>query len=503
MKRFAVKMLAAVMLMAVSAIGLAQDNQNEKIAAAVQMLCGENVQVLSSSACGSRGAAVVRETDGYSLYVLSEENGQWKTVFRNPHAAMENSSVYLDTDELLILSWQEGSMFKQYYFRWKDAWTLSSVIDYDTMPDEYDGLTEYLTDWTADAIRSEICYTDREGNVLNTRKTAELPNVLSREACLLENFDASQPPFTGSGYLPDDLQGESDILKKVFEWVAPPDCTYVDGLLEGAKLQFIADKADGTRVLLCGWFDGSEGWGLTESTPLPAGTEIGIENFVDTLNLGLKGYGVSIGKRADGKWGAVGALDEDYFALGSCWVSDGTLWWNADPAIGTTPWNDITCMDWESLPRSMDEAKAMLDPSGWATPNNPDPKDRLHLRERPDKNSRSLGKYYNGTPLRVIAQEGDFTKVRIGNQVGYMMTKYLLFGEAINRQETALRGKISVNPVTQILWYGEAEEEDIMSDEVNGLLIVGVVEDRWYWVWDPHKNRFGRILQSELWDGNG
>lgn len=70
-------------------------------------------------------------------------------------------------------------------------------------------------------------------------------------------------------------------------------------------------------------------------------------------------------------------------------------------------------------------------------------------------------------------------------------------------QETALRGKVSVNPVTQILWYGAAEEENIMSDEVNGLLIVGVVEDDWYWVWDPHKNRFGRILQSELWDGNG
>ncbi len=209
-------------------------------------------------------------------------------------------------------------MFKQYYFRWKEAWTLSSVIDYDTMPDEYDGLTEYLTDWTADAIRSEICYTDREGNVLNTRKTAELPNVLSREACLLENFDANQPPFTGSGYLPDDLQGESDILKKVFEWVAPPDCTYVDGLLEGSKLQFM-DKADGTRVLLCGWFDGSEGWGLTESTPLPAGTEIGIENFVDTLNLGLKGYGVSIGRRADGN----GALSAHWVRIILRWAAAG------------------------------------------------------------------------------------------------------------------------------------------------------------------------------------
>ena len=72
MKRFAVKMLAAVLLMAVSAIGLAQDNQNGEIVAAVQALCGENVQVLSSSACGSRGAAVVQEADGYSLYVTVE-----------------------------------------------------------------------------------------------------------------------------------------------------------------------------------------------------------------------------------------------------------------------------------------------------------------------------------------------------------------------------------------------------------------------------------------------
>ena len=40
MKRFAVKMLAAVLLMAVSAVGLAQDNQNGEIVAAVQALCG-------------------------------------------------------------------------------------------------------------------------------------------------------------------------------------------------------------------------------------------------------------------------------------------------------------------------------------------------------------------------------------------------------------------------------------------------------------------------------
>ena len=70
----------------------------------------KNDQVLSSSACAASGARLlcVKRTDS-SPYVLSEENGQWKTVFRNPHAARENSSVYLDTDELLILSWQEGA----------------------------------------------------------------------------------------------------------------------------------------------------------------------------------------------------------------------------------------------------------------------------------------------------------------------------------------------------------------------------------------------------------
>lgn len=142
---------------------------------------------------------------------------------------------------------------------------------------------------------------------------------------------------------------------------------------------------------------------------------------------------MSIGRRADGKWGAVGALGEDYFALGSCWVSDGTLWWNADPAIGTTPWNDITCMDWESLPRSMDEAKAMLDPSRWLRRTTPTRRTGFICGSIRTRTAALSANTTTGTPLRVIAQEGDFTKVRIGNQVGYMMTKYLLFGEAINR----------------------------------------------------------------------
>ena len=165
-------------------------------------------------------------------------------------------------------------------------------------------------------------------------------------------------------------------------------------------------------MLLCGWFDGSKAGDLTESTPLPAGTEIGIENFVDTLNLGLKGYGVSIGRRSGRKWGAVGALGQDYFALGSCWVSDGlcggTLIRQSARRRGTTSpaWTG------ESLPRSMDEAKAMLDPSRWATPKrSPDPKDRASVCGSIRTRTAALSaNTTNGTPLRVIAQGGRFYK---------------------------------------------------------------------------------------------
>ena len=160
-------------------------------------------------------------------------------------------------------------------------------------------------------------------------------------------------------------------------------------------------------------------------------------------------------------------------------------------------------MDWSGLPQSLNAAKAMLDTSGWATPNNPNPDDRLHLRELPKKDSRSLGKYYNGTPLQVLSRDGEWTQVRIGQQVGYMMTKYLLFGDRINTQPSALTMKTNVNPTTEILWDGAAVPERITDYEVQGLLIVGVIGDEWYLVWNPDTDRYGRIRQTELWEGNG
>ncbi len=70
--------------------------------------------------------------------------------------------------------------------------------------------------------------------------------------------------------------------------------------------------------------------------------------------------------------------------------------------------------------------------------NNPNAKDRLHLRTSGNANASSLGKYYNGVKAQVISQYGDWTKVRIGGAEGFMMTKYLAFGTDAQKVKSAI-----------------------------------------------------------------
>lgn len=58
--------------------------------------------------------------------------------------------------------------------------------------------------------------------------------------------------------------------------------------------------------------------------------------------------------------------------------------------------------------------------------------ERLKLRDRPDSGGKVLGQYFGGTVIdEVFGQEGEWTQVRIGNRVGYMMRKHLVMGGLI------------------------------------------------------------------------
>ncbi|MBO2515780.1 MAG: hypothetical protein CW338_00695 [Clostridiales bacterium] len=510
MKRALLTAFLLLLLLCFCTAGRAENGLSEDFSSALMTLYGNGGgTVISAAECGFSGAAVIKTESGCFLTVLSREDDGWTVLFENHQAAGEGTKVYLDTDEMLILTdpfpWNDGNC-DQYYFVRENEWVLSSVIRYEGTPDEWNAGTEYHASLSGGWLCTETVYTDQNDNILMRSPGMPLPDVLTEEEKSLAAFSGFEPPVCAIGYTTDDSMCISDdILRRLFSAAVRGGYSYADGYLDRDGLQFIADRPDGSRVLLCCEYTQDHVCRITESTPLPAGTMIGIENFVETLNLGGQQYGVRIGRSSDGTWGARGVLMKSggYFELGPCFASEGVLWWNASPYIGTVPWKDITVMDWSLIPESMEEARALIDPSGWATPHNPDPKDRLHLRQAPDRGSRSLGKYYNGTPLLVISRGSEWTRVRIGNTEGYMMTKYLAFGDQINSLPSALTGKINVHPATEILWDGETVPVKITGYDVSRLLIIGVAGDEWYLVWDPYTGHFGRIRQTELWDGNG
>ncbi len=64
----------------------------------------------------------------------------------------------------------------------------------------------------------------------------------------------------------------------------------------------------------------------------------------------------------------------------------------------------------------------------YAVVNNPNPQDRLHLRQSPNREANSLGKYYNGVQALVLEKRKDgWARVKIGSLEGYMDSQYLAF----------------------------------------------------------------------------
>lgn len=58
--------------------------------------------------------------------------------------------------------------------------------------------------------------------------------------------------------------------------------------------------------------------------------------------------------------------------------------------------------------------------------NGSDPQSRLNMRSAPTKDAASLGKFYSGTQVEIVADAGGgWSQVTIGSAGGYMMTQYL------------------------------------------------------------------------------
>lgn len=64
---------------------------------------------------------------------------------------------------------------------------------------------------------------------------------------------------------------------------------------------------------------------------------------------------------------------------------------------------------------------------------NEDRRDRLHLREKPNRGSESLGKYFSGTQVEILDEEGEFYRVKLDFREGYMMKQYVRVVEEMDQ----------------------------------------------------------------------
>ena len=463
--------------------------------------------VVASDGWGDAAAAVLAMDDARILCVAEKKNGAWELTIDNPAAipAGADPSLLMDSDMSLFWQFTVGGTLLAYHSEKQDGtW---GTVDYSRHEIYSNGYIEEISVfWREGQLRRYADMRDENSNIFSSAAYPPIPAAWMEEEAMLARFsaglygDSPEDEYIGMTY-------PRDALVKAAAQVMPA-YTFLNGYASSDQVAFFMQRPDGKMVFVgCEYQD--DGWLLTESVPLPDETVMGYENFTDSLV--IDGLLVNVFRFAGGKWG-VGFIYNDRgdgehettFYLGPCWASDVSVSMGQKAFFGIHAWNDITQIDWTTLPRTLEEAVSRLDRRDWAVVNNPNPADRLHLRSQPSRDAAPLGKYYSGTPVQVLERQGDWTKVMIfGCAKGWMMTKYLSFGSDMD----------DVEPAWPVLFAKGSEPEKTVYRQPNRnapcdwtdqtqLVVLGILGDEWYHVlFDDGLS--GYVPQEDWWPGNG
>lgn len=486
MKRFALLLSLLLCVLALPSACAAQ-GESELLAACLNQRY-PGFEEAAYDQWGNTAAAVFIHNGRKILCLMEQTNGQWQITVDNPNAldqTKELPSLLLDSDQSLYWSYAE--------------YPETTYSSYRETGGVWAAPTEQVVSWAGkEYIVEDVFYQDgrikhlwrledEEGNLIEQTVDPSFPAPWLADMTTLQAFDLSRFPVLGyteyEGEWPDRT-----FLAQAAAALMPND-TFLSGSFAYGYLRFLMRKSDGTKVFV--GVDDDEGHlRLAESTPLPQDAYYGVENFTNSLGW-FEDACVTLDKyRAeDSRWGVIsvecGALsfgpqcmrsDENYMLL----------------YFGSHPWNDMTKIDWTTLPKTLEEAADCMNGSGYAMVKNPDPADRLHLRTEPDKNAPSLGKYYTGTPVKVIRVQDDWVQVEVLGRQGWMMKKYLDFSEPYTID-------LSILPA-----YDDSQQKHPSvyqePDEIAGVMEwpswyetygMGILEDGWYHVWNPWTGESG------------
>ena len=303
-----------------------------------------------------------------------------------------------------------------------------------------------------------------------------------------------------------------------------PDYSCEDSYLQDDEtVIFIGRKPDGSLVLLCGADEGDDGWEWVESTPLPEGSRIGDENITDAVNLNAWRGGAAVGVRRmeKGRWGVYYVNSYDFF-VGPDWVGMHGAETDAQ-FFGTHSWGDITTIDWSTFPPEEyigEETKeernnrisAYVDRTNWATPAHNDPDKTTELLSEKENEDSLLGRFYDGTPLFVLEQGTEWTKVKIGHgedigvMTGWMRTEDLVFGDNtlhVEREKIQISSEqMLIHPVESFI---SSRAGQLTEGEFSSCLIIGEAEtdQKYAIVYYLPDGDVGLIPVTSLGNGNG
>ena len=359
---------------------------------------------------------------------------------------------------------------------------------------------EELAAWVQDGkLHRSVSYFNKEDNLLGQDTYLPLPLAGLNDQLTLADFDIS---LIGEYADPPEAMIRAALS-------LPEDAT-LERVSHSPTLFAQYTAADGARYIAACTYDEQEGYRISRSQPLPDGW--GLDNFHSwgstLISHSNQGIIYSFGLDRNGAWllSVVQTSSEIFQVFPDAIITSegGNILY-----AGDLPAFDLSTVALDDLPKSQAEAFAAMDSTNWRLVNNPIATDRLRLRDAPG--GKELGRYYNGTPVLVLGEEGEWSHVRIGHVEGYMMTAYLAPGDQgveVRGVQLAVREELVGQDIPL---YTQPDESSAMVAQVKnpdympqiGELFCGTAGDGWIHVLLLHEGISGYIQEKYLWAGNG
>ena len=466
--------------------------------------------VASSDSGNGFGVFALENGDKTALCVV--EDGRLTIANERAFEAGKNVKVYVDTDG--------ESLFVGYDMRYRyvtlhavhraDGWSRCDVLNQPVA-----GVGNILE--TTLFEQNGMLTMEVEIEYSNKRRKSETIRIPVSETfdLSLGGIDMDKLPLT-----PEECSNAADKGKLPEGFAAPL-------LNEGEKLEqmgaysdrliLMVQKADGgSYIRVCEWT--GDGYETQDSVRLFDGAGLDTVHASSDEMFLTRGASTEVFFRRteQNRWLMDGGMDPDlengvYFTMGSYYVvtdNDQTaLGSNDDLSYGWATPVDLMQTPSEEWPMTWKQAVARLDTDAYAFVNNDNPKDRLHLREKPDRKAKSLGKFYNRTPVQILSWDGDWAHVRIGagdaNLEGYMMTRYLVRGGGNQDVSCAFETLMAVETLEDGAPIYRVPDDTVEAfGQFLGDYVIGVYGDDWViaMTWDGD---VGYVRRADLWAGNG